>query len=139
MIAAEAFLEWRMCSATSTARARQTRKPISAGRDLVLVIDVQGARRCVSVPSTLGVFVLPPSFPVLESRLRGRSADSEAMQQPPDGTRRGRGVYGIRLRGRERRAEACVDRLRAIVLAERSRLRSMRGTAEGIVKTFIRD
>jgi guanylate kinase len=32
--------------------------------------------------------------------------------------------------------EACVDRLRAIVLAERARLRSMRVQAEGIVRTF---
>jgi guanylate kinase len=32
--------------------------------------------------------------------------------------------------------EACVDRVRAIVLAERTRLRSARWMAEGIVKTF---
>jgi guanylate kinase len=35
--------------------------------------------------------------------------------------------------------EACVDRLRAIVLAERARLRSMRVEAEGIVRTFVRE
>jgi guanylate kinase len=34
--------------------------------------------------------------------------------------------------------EACVDRLRAIVLAERARLRAMRGPAEDIVRTFMR-
>ena len=32
--------------------------------------------------------------------------------------------------------EACVDRIRAIVLAERARLRSARSAAETIVNTF---
>jgi guanylate kinase len=32
---------------------------------------------------------------------------------------------------------ACVERLRSIVLAERSRLRAMRGKAEQIVESFL--
>jgi hypothetical protein len=35
--------------------------------------------------------------------------------------------------------DACVDRLRAIVMAERARLRSARPFAEQIVKTFRKD
>jgi guanylate kinase len=35
--------------------------------------------------------------------------------------------------------ETCVDRLRAIVVAERARLRCTRGLAERIVKTFRKD
>ena len=35
--------------------------------------------------------------------------------------------------------EACVDRLKAIILAERSRQRSMRPVAEQIVKSFRKD
>ena len=55
----------------------------SQGRDLVLVIDVQGARqvRRRLSPDTVGVFVMPPSFAVLEQRLRGRSKDTEAAMQ----------------------------------------------------------
>ena len=44
----------------------------------MLVIDVQGARQVRSRGiETVGVFVLPPSAGVLESRLRGRSKDTE--------------------------------------------------------------
>ena len=48
----------------------------------MLVIDVQGARqvRRRGVEATT-VFVMPPSFAVLEQRLRGRSKDSEAAIQ----------------------------------------------------------
>ena len=49
-----------------------------AGEDVVLVIDVQGARQVRSRGiETVGIFVLPPSAAVLEQRLRGRSKDSE--------------------------------------------------------------
>ncbi len=44
----------------------------------MLVIDVQGARQVRGRGiETVGVFVLPPSAGVLESRLRGRSKDTE--------------------------------------------------------------
>ena len=137
------FLEWADVFGNFYGTgAADAEADLSAGRDLVLVIDVQGARQVrVRCPGTLGVFVLPPSFPVLESRLRGRSADSEQAMQRRLQTARDEVAafteYDYVVVNDE--LEACVDRLRAIVLAERSRLRSMRGTAEGIVKTFIRE
>ena len=68
-----------MSSAISTAPARPTtERELSGGRDLVLVIDVQGARQVRSHgANAIGIFVLPPSFEALERRLRGRSKDSE--------------------------------------------------------------
>jgi guanylate kinase len=141
MIAAEAFLEYAdvfgnlygTCAADAEAY-------LAAGRDLVLVIDVQGARqvrtRCAG---TVGVFVLPPSFPILEQRLRGRSSDTEEAMQRRLQTARDEVAafreYDYVVVNDE--LEACVDRLKSIVLAERARLRSMRGIAEEIVKTFI--
>jgi guanylate kinase len=141
MIAAEAFLEYAdvfgnlygTCAADAEAY-------LAAGRDLVLVIDVQGARqvraRCAG---TVGVFVLPPSFPILEQRLRGRSSDTEEAMQRRLQTARDEVAafreYDYVVVNDE--LEACVDRLRSIVLAERARLGSMRGVAEEIVKTFI--
>ena len=52
------------------------------GQDVVLVIDVQGARQVKArgVDHT-AIFVLPPSFEVLEQRLRGRSKDTEEQMQ----------------------------------------------------------
>src|SRR6185295_15192266 len=83
MIAAEAFLEFAdvfgnlygTCAADAEAF-------LAAGRDLVLVIDVQGARLVRERSTgTVGVFVLPPSFQILEQRLRGRSSDTEEAMQ----------------------------------------------------------
>ena len=141
MIAAGAFLEWAdvfgNLYGTSAADAEAD---LAAGRDLVLVIDVQGARQVrVRCPGTVGVFVLPPSFPILESRLRGRSADSEQAMQRRLQTARDEvaafAEYDYVVVNDE--LEACVERLRSIVLAERSRLRTMRGKAEQIVESFL--
>src|SRR5215469_15573535 len=57
--------------------AGDTEKVLKDGHDVVLVIDVQGARQVRERGLALvSVFVLPPSYPVLEQRLRGRSKDS---------------------------------------------------------------
>lgn len=49
------------------------------GKICILDIDVQGARAVKQSPlDALFVFIKPPSFEVLESRLRGRGTESEA-------------------------------------------------------------
>lgn len=49
------------------------------GKDLILDIDVQGARQLKGrIPEAVSIFVLAPSRDVLEQRLRARSEDSEA-------------------------------------------------------------
>jgi guanylate kinase len=141
LIAEDAFLEWADVfgnfygtAAADTARERAT------GRDLVLVIDVQGARQVrARCPETVGVFVLPPSYDVLEQRLRGRSQDTEAAMQRRLATARAEVAafveYDYVVVNDE--LDTCVERLRAIVLAERSRLRMMRPGAGRIVESFL--
>src|SRR4051794_31210440 len=52
----------------------------AAGKDLVLDIDVQGARQLkAKIPAAVSVFILPPSRVVLEQRLRLRSEDREEV------------------------------------------------------------
>jgi guanylate kinase len=53
---------------------------LSAGNDVILEIDWQGAKtvRCL-VPEAISIFILPPSIEVLESRLTARGQDSEAI------------------------------------------------------------
>ena len=140
MIRGNDFLEWADVFGNLYGTcAGDAERELSAGRDLVLVIDVQGARpvrrRCVG---TVGVFVLPPSFEVLERRLRGRSKDSEEAMQRRLQTARDEVAafveYDYVIVNDE--LEACVDRLRSIVLAERARLRSMQATAERVVESF---
>ena len=101
-----------------------------AGEDVVLVIDVQGARqvRHARHRDASAIFVLPPSAAVLEQRLRGRSKDSEeqirrrlevARKEVAEFDEYEYAVVNDEL-------EAAVERLRAIVLAERARVKLMR-------------
>ena len=140
MIAADEFLEWAevfgnlygTCATDVEAR-------IAGGLDIVLVIDVQGARQVrMRYQNTVGVFVLPPSFETLEQRLRGRSKDPEEAMQRRLQTARNEVAafteYDYVVVNDE--LEACVDRLRSIVLAERAKLPCIRHEAERIVETF---
>ena len=143
MMAADAFLEWAdvFGNLYGTCEA-DAERDLQQGRDLVLVIDVQGARQVRQRhPDTVGVFVMPPSFAVLEQRLRGRSKDTEAAMQQRLETARAEvaafAEYDYVIVNDE--LDACVERLRAIVLAERARLRSARAQAEQIVTTFRED
>ncbi len=119
--------------------AGDTARCLETGNDVVLVIDVQGARqvRGSDFPH-VGIFVLPPSFEVLEERLRRRSKDSEAQM-----------VRRLAVAQREVDAvveydyvvvndevDAAVARLQAIIEAERARLPRMRDEVDGIVRNF---
>lgn len=55
---------------------------LDAGRDVLLEIDWQGARKVrEQVPDTRSVFIVPPSRAELERRLRRRAQDAEATIQ----------------------------------------------------------
>jgi guanylate kinase len=119
--------------------AAETRRTLAGGGDVVLVIDVQGARKVRNASfEHVGIFVLPPSFEILEDRLRRRSKDSEVQIQ-----RR------LAVAQQEVAAVAeydyvvinddvdnAVAGLRSIVEAERSRLRAMQPQADAIIESF---
>jgi guanylate kinase len=140
MIAEDAFLEWAdvFGNLYGTCKADSERE-LDAGRDLILVIDVQGARQVRSHgANAIGVFVLPPSFEALERRLRGRSKDSEEAIKKRLATARRevRAVAEYEYVIVNDELDACVDRLRSIVLAERARPRVMAPTVARIVGSF---
>ena len=128
--------------ATCTAPcAEDAERELAAGRDLVLVIDVQGARQVrARCPGTVGVFVLPPSYDVLERRLRGRSKDSEAAMQRRLRTAREEVAafveYDYVVVNDE--LDACVERLRAVLRPSGRGCGRCVGAAEEIVATFDR-
>jgi guanylate kinase len=139
MIAAEAFLEWADVFGNyyGTAAA-DTDRLLEAGRDVVLVIDVQGARQVRTRRQLTSIFVLPPSFQVLEARLRGRSKDSDAaiqrrLQVARDEVR-AYTEYDYVVINDE--IEPAVRRLEGIIVAERARRDAMRRAAEAILQTF---
>ena len=111
------------------------------GRDTLFDVDWQGGQQIRA--SALGghvvsIFVLPPSFPILESRLRGRSADSEeAMQRRLAAARAEVGAYvDYDYVVINDQLEPTVVRLQEIIAAERSRMHRMRPIAEAIIRSF---
>jgi guanylate kinase len=140
MVQAAAFLEWAdVFGSYYGSSAADTESVLASGDDLVLVIDVQGARQVRSRGiETVGIFVLPPSAAILEQRLRGRSKDSEEqIQRRLAVARREVGEYNrYEYVVINDEVEPAVDRLRAIIMAERARVTSMRREAERIIRNF---
>jgi guanylate kinase len=140
MLAAGEFLEWAdVFGNLYGTSAAETERALASGCDLVLVIDVQGARkvRRHGIEATT-IFVMPPSLQVLEQRLRGRSKDAEeAIQRRLQVAREEVAAfseYDFIVVNDE--LNAAVDRLRGIVVATRARLDRMRPEADRIVDTF---
>lgn len=79
MVANDAFVEWAHVHSNRYGTSRKAiEDKIAAGADIVLEIDYQGAvqiRR--QFPNAVLIFILPPSWPELRSRLLRRAEDSE--------------------------------------------------------------
>ena len=109
------------------------------GYDLVLDIDVQGARQLKErIPAEVSIFILAPSRQILEERLRARSQDSEAVilrrLHDAAGEIRNYSLYDYVLVNRE--VAASVETLVAIVKATRSRRDRMEDEIRPILETF---
>jgi guanylate kinase len=74
------FFEYAIVHGDLKGTARQSVEPLlAAGKDVLLEIDYQGAQRVrAQVPAAVSIFILPPSRPELERRLRTRAKDTEA-------------------------------------------------------------
>ena len=135
------FLEWAdVFGNLYGTRAADTNALLEAGSDVVLVIDVQGARKVRQRGiETTAIFVMPPSLKVLEQRLRGRSKDSDAAIQRRLQVARQEVAsfveYDFVVVNDD--VAAALERLRSIVEASRARLGPMRHEAETIVRTFL--
>jgi guanylate kinase len=140
MIAAGEFLEWADVFGNLYGTcAADTERMLESGDDVVLVIDVQGARQVRSrYAAAISVFVMPPSYDVLEQRLRGRSKDSESAMRRRLEVAKDEVAsfteYDFIVVNDE--LTAAVDRLRSIVIAERARRARMCRVADYIVRTF---
>ena len=142
MARAGEFLEWADVFGNYYGTcAADTECCLANGKDIVLVIDIQGAKQVRSSGvESIGVFVLPPSAEILEQRLRGRSKDSEVeIGKRLDAACREVGEFAsYEYVVVNDELDGAVERLRAIVLAERARVKAMRPTAENIIETFHR-
>lgn len=139
--AAGEFLEWANVHGKFYGTSRQqVAHETSAGRDIILEVDVQGAASVRAlVPDSVSVFILPPSFEVLRQRLIARGTDS------PD-------ELNVRLRNAPAElkdysafqyvilnddADRAADQLAAIVYAERARLSRQESRIRNVVEAFV--
>jgi len=140
MIAAGDFLEFADVFGNQYGTsASETERVLASGQDLMLVIDVQGARQVrLRGFDSVGVFVLPPSYAVLEERLRSRSKDSEAAIQRRLEVARSEvaavAEYDYVVINDE--VDPAVGRLCCIVQAERARRHRMGPVASAVIDTF---
>ena len=79
LIADDELLEWAEVVGHRSGTPRDdVERGIEAGRDVILEIDVQGARQVRDrAPGALLIFLAPPSLDELERRLRGRGTEGE--------------------------------------------------------------
>jgi len=81
MVADNQFLEYADVFGNYYGTARRfLNEAESRGRDLILDIDVQGAEQIQqNIPDAVSIFILPPDWQTLESRLRNRGSDAETV------------------------------------------------------------
>jgi len=81
MIDAGEFLEWAEYNENLYGTSRKAVSgPTGDGLDLLLEVEVQGARQLRErLPEAVFVFILPPSLELLERRLRERGSEDEAV------------------------------------------------------------
>ena len=79
MVADEQFLEWAEFSGNCYGTPRgPVEEQIAAGKTAILEIELEGARQVrASFPEAYRIFIMPPSFEELESRLRGRGTETD--------------------------------------------------------------
>ncbi len=111
----------------------------SEGKDLILDIDVQGARQLKErIPEAVSIFVLAPSRDILEQRLRARSEDSEEVIQ----RRLREAAEEIRNYSQydyvliNHQLEQSIETLTAIIKAERVRRIRMEDQIRPILRSF---
>ncbi|NSW75620.1 MAG: guanylate kinase [Candidatus Atribacteria bacterium] len=106
------------------------RRPLEAwwqeGFDVILEIDVQGAKQVKAVfPQGIFVFIAPPSLRILEERLRGRHSDLEddILLRMTNAHLEMQSIRDYNYLVVNDVLEKAVDQFRAIIVAERCRIR----------------
>lgn len=81
MVADKAFLEHARVFDNFYGTARTSvEAQLASGHDVIMEIDWQGAQQVrEAMPSSVGIFILPPSINALEERLHGRGQDDDGV------------------------------------------------------------
>ena len=140
MVAAGEFLEWACVHGNFYGTSkRQIIEETSAGSDIILEVDVQGAASVRQLlMDSVSIFILPPSYEVLRQRLIARGTDS-----PPE--------LEVRLRNAPQELkqystfdyviindeiERAAGQLASIIYAERARCMRQEGLVREVIQNF---
>ena len=140
MVERDEFLEWAQVFGNYYGTHRGIlEEALAQGKDLVLDIDVQGARQLKErIPEAVSIFILAPSRDILEQRLRDRSEDAEEtikrrLQEAAEEIRN-YSQYDYVIVNHQ--VEESVVSLCAIVRAERVRRSRMEDKIQPILRSF---
>ena len=108
------------------------------GTDLLLEIDIQGARQLKNKLSDAAfIFILPPSWPELEKRLRGRATEDEEAVKGRLETAKSEMLewkwFDYIIVNED--FDDAVDKLRAVVIS----VRHARGAMESVVEPIVKE
>jgi guanylate kinase len=140
LVASGGFLEWAHVFGKryGTGRAA-TEGVLAGGTDLLLDIDVQGARQVRgSGLESVSIFILPPDFETLASRLGQRASEdaAEAARRLAEARREAMEYDRFDYVVVNADLEEASQELIAIVRAERARAKRQKGRVEAILSTF---
>jgi len=132
------FLEWATVYDNLYGTPRwQVEKTLTEGIDVILEIDIQGARQIKEkIPDGVFIFVIPPSFEELAARIKGRGTDPEEV------IRKRLSAAGLELQYVSEydyvvindTVEQAANKLMAIVTAEKCRVKRRMYEFEPLVK-----
>jgi guanylate kinase len=140
MVAAGEFLEWACVHGNLYGTSkRQIVEETSAGIDIVLEVDVQGAASVRELPlDSVSVFILPPSYEVLRERLITRGTDSPEelevrLRNAPEELRQYSAFDYVIINDEVARA---AGQLASIIHAERARCARQETLVREVIKKF---
>jgi guanylate kinase len=140
LIDGDLLLEWAEVYGHRYGTAREEYESAQReGCDLITDLDVQGAATVRGkIPDAVSVFILPPSYKVLEQRLRSRDKDDEAVIRRRlalaiDELRHYREYDYVLVNDR---LEECVKELRGVIRATRARIDRAETVGQAILETF---
>ena len=140
MIGEGAFLEWAEVFGNLYGTGlKVTRDALDSGKDLLLDIDVQGARQVREGPiGSVSVMILPPDYATLEKRLRERGSEEAGERDRRLATARDEAedysMFDYLVVNED--LDRAVEAVSAIVRAERCRARRREAEASRILATF---
>jgi guanylate kinase len=114
-------------------------REINSGRDVILEIDVQGAESIMKdFPEAISIFILPPAFEILKSRLIARATETHenlALRLTNSFSEVQKFYEFQYIVINDDRLQATND-LRTIILAERLKRDRQTGVIQGILDSF---